>query len=429
MPSPLTKMQGEEAAVPTFPDLARSWLDQAPLPMAAVEGPRHVVRYINPAFCRLLDKTRGELRGKPFCELLPNPGDCLTWLDRVYHSGEPASHAEEQASPEQRILFWSYSLWPVRELDRPMGVMIQITETGKFHERTVAVNEALLLGALRQHELTTAAAASNAQLRLEIDERQQVEEALHQAQAQLSDRAGQLEALVSQRTAELTATNKQMEAFIYSIAHDLRAPLRCMQGFSALLVEEAGTSLNTACQGHAQRIAKSAHFMDALVTDLLAFSRISQQHVELAATDLATVADSVRLQLRKDFQEKNARLENAGPWPKVLAHEPTLTQVLFNLVSNALKFAAPGVSPVVRLRAEETAGVVRVWVEDNGIGIDPRHHAQIFGLFIRLHGGKYPGTGVGLAIVQQGLERMGGRAGVESVAGQGSRFWLELKQA
>ena len=236
-------------------------------------------------------------------------------------------------------------------------------------------------------------------------------------------------AIVTERTSELTATNKQLEAFVYSIAHDLRAPLRAMQGFSTMLVEEAGAALNETGKDYADRINKSAQFMDALLSDLLAFSRISQQRVELTSVNLETVVESVLSRLQKDIQEKNARVESSGPWPVVLAHEPTLAQVLFNLASNALKFVAPDVPPLVRLRAEEQAEFIRVWVEDNGPGIAPDHQDQIFRLFTRLDGEKYAGTGIGLAIVQKGVERMGGRVGVESAPGQGSRFWFELRKA
>lgn len=336
-------------------------------------------------------------------------------------------------------------------------------EAAQRQENMLAMNEALLLGSVRQHELTEAANWANSRLQVEIEERKQAQEALQLAQAQLLDRAGQLEHLVTERTAELTATNQQLEAFVYTIAHDLRAPLRSMRGFSEMLIAEAGQSLSAQSQDYARRINESAHFMDALLRDLLAFSRISQQHVELTPVHLQPVVASVLARLQKEIQEKHARVESSGPWPVVLAHEPTLAQVLFNLVSNALKFVAPGVPPQIHLRVEERieglmdkwisgsvgnpppthlstqppiqsstpppppTAWVRVWVEDNGPGIAPDYQAQIFGLFTRLDGDKYAGTGIGLAIVQKGVERLGGRAGVESAVGQGSRFWFELQ--
>jgi len=267
----------------------------------------------------------------------------------------------------------------------------------------------------------------------DITERKRNEEALRKAQEQLADRAGQLEQAVAERTAELSATNKQLEAFIYSIAHDLRAPGRSMEGFSSLLLEEAGASLSEAGRDFANRINRAAQFMDALLMDLLAFSSTAQQRIELAPVKLETVVPSVLSRLEKEIQDTNARVETSGPWPTVLAHEPTLGQVLFNLVTNALKFVAPDTSPVVRVRAEGAPsgeeGCVRVWVEDEGIGIAPNHQEQIFQLFTRLDRERYPGTGVGLAIVQKGIERMGGRVGVESTPGQGSRFWFELPTA
>src|SRR5580658_951125 len=139
-----------------------------------------------------------------------------------------------------------------------------MTKDAEFQEKMIATNEALMLGAVRQHELTETANELNALLQMEISERKQAEKALRQAKAQLTDRAGQLEELVAARTAELTATNQQLETFIYSIAHDLRAPLRSMQGLSEMLVEEAGAGLNETGHEYAGRINKAAQFMDAM---------------------------------------------------------------------------------------------------------------------------------------------------------------------
>ncbi len=406
-------------------DALRHTLEHAPTPIATTEGFTHVLNYVNPAFCRLLDRPARQLLGRPFAEILPAMDKCLTLLARVYHSGRPESQTEANPTAPNRY-FWSYTIWPVIVNNIPTGIILHVTETAHFHAATLAMNEALLLGAVRQHELATAAAESNILLLQEIDERKLAAAALQRAQDELSGHADALEGLVAERTSELTSTNQQLEAFIYSIAHDLRAPLRAMQGFSTLLLEEIGPGLSDTGKSYARRINGSAQFMDALLLDLLAFSRVSQQRIELGPVDLATVVESVLARLRESIEEKCARVERPGPWPCVLAHELTLTQMLVNLISNALKFLGPNAAPVLRLHTEEAGPFLRIWVEDNGIGIDPAHQEQIFRPFTRLNGETYPGTGIGLAIVQKGAERMGGRAGVESVPHQGSRFWFEL---
>ena len=134
-------------------------------------------------------------------------------------------------------------------------------------------------------------------------------------------------------------------------------------------------------------------------------------------------------QLESDLRERRAALTVQEVLPAVLGHRATLGQVLSNLVSNATKFVTPGETPQVRIWAEEKGEYVRLWVEDNGIGIALEYRERIFRIFERLHGVEtYPGTGIGLAIVQKGVERLGGRAGVESVEGVGSKFWIELKK-
>jgi len=160
---------------PDLSSLCLAITEHAPLPMATVEGASHIVRYVNPAFCRLMDKPMEQLVGKPFCELLPENDECLRLLDCVFRTGKPESHTEEQHS-KPHLVFWSYTMWPVMADERPVGVMMQVTETAQFHEKTLAMNEALMLGSVRQHELADAAENLNEQLRAEITERKQAEQ-------------------------------------------------------------------------------------------------------------------------------------------------------------------------------------------------------------------------------------------------------------
>jgi len=245
---------------------------------------------------------------------------------------------------------------------------------------------------------------------------------------QLRAYASNLEDVITQRDAELTATNHQLESLVYSIAHDLRAPLRAMQGYSAMLIEESSLGLNAAGADYAQRIGKAALHMDSLLSDLLQFSRISRLSVILAVTNLPGIIARVIEGLRPEIAAQRGEVATLTIWPEVMAHEPTLVQVISNLVSNALKFVQGGRSPVITLRTEERGPFVRLWIEDNGLGIPLDYQEQIFRLFTRLNGETFAGTGIGLAIVQKGVERLGGRVGLESVLGEGSRFWVELRK-
>ncbi|HTK83135.1 MAG TPA: chemotaxis protein CheB [Bacteroidota bacterium] len=263
----------------------------------------------------------------------------------------------------------------------------------------------------------------------DITLRKQAEETLRQAQSELADRAGQLKHLVDERTAELTATNKQLEAFVYTIAHDLRAPLRAMQGFAKILHEDFGPKLNEEGDGYTVKIADAAKSLDRLLTDLLEYSRISQAKIVLQPVELESIVATVLEQCREKITESHAAIEVIRPLPNVLAYAPILTQVLMNLITNALKFVAAGVHPHIRISAETKAETTRIRIEDNGIGIATEHKERIFRIFERGHTKSFPGTGIGLAIVQRGMERMRGQVGVESTPGTGSRFWIELAHA
>jgi PAS domain S-box-containing protein len=237
-----------------------------------------------------------------------------------------------------------------------------------------------------------------------------------------------LEQTVRERTAALEAANAQLESFAYSVSHDLRAPLRGMHGLAHALLEDHGSRLDERAREYANRIIAEAALLDRLIQDLLAYSRLTRIDVALEAVDVIDVVAAALHNLDGDIRATHATVDVASDLPRLRANRAVLIQVLTNLISNAVKFG--GQRPIVRVRADSYGGSARIWVEDQGIGISPQHHERIFRAFERLHGPeRYPGTGIGLAIVRKGIERLGGRVGVESEVGRGSRFWFELPRA
>lgn len=256
---------------------------------------------------------------------------------------------------------------------------------------------------------------------------------LVRAQRDLSALAGSLEQRVADRTLRLEEANRDLEAFSYSVSHDLRAPLRSLQAMAESLHEDCRGALPPACADYTLRICRSAERLQALMDDLLRYGRLGRAEIDLAPTSLRKAVDEALAQLAADLEARGARVVVDDPLPDVMATWAILVQVIANLISNGVKFVE-GKRPEVRLRAEPPLpgheGRVRLWVEDNGIGIPREHQGRIFRAFERLHGeDSYPGTGIGLAIVQRGMERMGGAVGLESEPGRGSRFWIELPPA
>lgn len=245
--------------------------------------------------------------------------------------------------------------------------------------------------------------------------------------AQVRHHAEELEQRVATRTAELQSSNEALEAFAYSVSHDLRAPLRAVQGMADALREDYAEKLDVTGQDYLRRVAEAAARMDGLIQDLLAYGRLSRADLKPEAVNLASVASEALEQLQSEIARSGAQVTVAEALPVVIGHRATLLQAVANLLSNAIKFARTDVPARIRVWSERRAGRVRLWVEDNGIGIDPEYHERIFRVFERLHGVEtYPGTGIGLAIVRKGMERLGGQSGVESKPGEGSRFWIEL---
>ena len=241
------------------------------------------------------------------------------------------------------------------------------------------------------------------------------------AEDQVRELNQHLEMRVKERTAEL-------EAFSYTIAHDLRAPLRAIHRFSDILREDYGQRLDSEGRDYLVRLAQGAARMDRLIEDLLEYSRISRADIHLHPIQLSAILRDAQIHVGADLEEKQARLHIDEGLPIVLGDRMLLLQALTNLISNAVKFVSKGTVPDVRVSAERRDDAVRILVRDNGFGIAPEHHQRVFQIFERLNSTEaYPGTGVGLAIVKMAVHRMNGRLGVESESGRGSCFWIELR--
>lgn len=236
-----------------------------------------------------------------------------------------------------------------------------------------------------------------------------------------------LERAVALRTAELRESLLELESFSYSVSHDLRAPLRVMEGHAAAILEDHGSRLDRDVVDSLERIRGAARRMDQLVRDVLAYSKLAQGQFEIRPVALERVLDDVLAQ-QSGAQRRAITVDR--PLNSVMGNETCLGQCLGNLVANALKFTPPGVPPRVRVRSELDGELVKISVADQGLGIHPEHHDRIFQMFARLHTDiRYEGTGMGLAIAKKAVSRMGGKIGFASQVGRGSTFWFTLPRS
>jgi PAS domain S-box-containing protein len=263
----------------------------------------------------------------------------------------------------------------------------------------------------------------------DITARKEAEEKLRAAREQLQNHALELEIQVAERTAKLRETIGELEAFSYSVSHDMRSPLRAMQGYADALLEDYAPALDPTAQEYLSRIKRAASRMDLLIQDVLAYSRVTQGEIVLHPIHLEGVIRDV-IQTYPTLQPEKAHIVVQGTLPKVLGHEAYLIQVISNILTNGVKFVPPGTFPEIQISATLDHDNVRINFKDNGIGIAPEHLEQIFQIFGRVYSEKqYEGTGIGLAIAKKAAERMGGSIGVDSKLGRGSTFYLILKRA
>jgi signal transduction histidine kinase/DNA-binding NarL/FixJ family response regulator len=274
--------------------------------------------------------------------------------------------------------------------------------------------------AFKEHDLHCVQAVAN--ILATAIERRQAEARMEQFNAELEQR-------VKQRTEQLEVANRELEAFSYSVSHDLRAPLRHMDGFVEILrCSIPEDQLNEQTQRSLQVISDSARKMGRLIEDLLAFSRMARAEMHATPVDLTAAIQKIRAELQCDCADREVAWE-IQPLPTVNGDPEMLRLVFTNLIANALKYTRPREGARIEVGVQPAENETVLFVRDNGVGFDPQYAHKLFNVFQRLHSAKeFDGTGIGLAIVRRIVMRHGGRVWAEGTLGEGATFYLSLPQ-
>jgi len=242
--------------------------------------------------------------------------------------------------------------------------------------------------------------------------------------AELDRHRHHLEELVEARTAALARANRELESFSYSVSHDLRAPLRAINGYAHLLLEDSRDRWTAEERDFLNRVVRAANRMGQLIDDILEFSRVSRAEMKMAQVDMHGLAQACLDEQAGDYPAARIVL---GPLPPAFGDETALRQVFANLIGNALKYSSKQEAPRIEIGAQEQEGETAYYVRDNGAGFSMEYAQRLFGVFQRMHtDAEFPGTGIGLAIVKNIVERHGGRVWAESVKGEGATFRFTL---
>jgi len=232
---------------------------------------------------------------------------------------------------------------------------------------------------------------------------------------------------VQERTRKIEEVNKNLETFAFSVSHDLKAPLRGIDGYSRLLMEDYAERLPDEAKSFIHNIRQAAQSMSQLIDDLLAYSRVGRRELSVTRFSIRSAVQRVLTERGHDIEQHGVTILDDIQALELKVDLDCFLQIIRNLIDNAVKFSRQSAHPTITLRTEQSAQHVVFSVKDNGCGFDMKYHDRIFSIFQRLHRAEdYPGTGVGLAIVSKAAERLGGRVWARSTPGQGAEFFLEL---
>lgn len=332
----------------------------------------------------------------------------------------PATAPAPRESLEQRL----------RALEETQRATLNILEDFDSEKARLEAAQQAALNILEDFEAEKAkVAATNVELSEEVAERKRTEQALARHTKELARSNAELEQAnqtLRQRTSELQAVNAELETFTYSVSHDLRAPLRHVDGFSRILVEEWGGQLDPAAHQYLQRIRAAIRQMAVMVDELLHLARVGRQELRQQVTGLNSLVEEVLRDLKPEMEGRQIEWR-IGSLPFVDCDPGLMKQVFANLLSNAVKYTRPRPAALIEVDAINHNGQPAVFVRDNGVGFSMKYADKLFGVFQRLHRAEdFEGTGVGLATVQRILQKHGGRIWAHAELDKGATFYFTL---